>query len=58
MMTLADVTLNIWPMLLTWLVSIVVFFVVGYYFVKFLVVKLTPLVIKIKHQEEKKYVDE
>lgn len=57
-MTLADVTLNIWPMLLTWLVNIVVFFVVGYYFVKFLVVKLTPLVIKIKHQEEKKYIDE
>lgn len=57
MMTLAEVTLNIWPMLVTSLVNIVVFFVVGYYFVSFLVVKLTPLVIKIKYQEEKQYVD-
>jgi hypothetical protein len=31
-----------------------IFFVIAYYFAKFLVIKLTPLVLKIKREEEAK----
>ena len=50
-MILAEVAYNIWPVLLTQLVGIIVFFVIAYYFAKFLVIKLTPLVLKIKREE-------
>ncbi len=53
-MILAEVTYNIWPVLLAQLVGIIVFFVIAYYFAKFLVIKLTPLVLKIKREEEAK----
>lgn len=54
-MTLAKVTLNIWSMLVTWLVNIVVFFVVGYYFVKFFGGEVDTA--GDQDQEEKQYVD-
>lgn len=53
-MILAEVTYNIWPVLLAQLVGIIVFFVIAYYFAKFLVIKLTPLVLKIKREEKAK----
>lgn len=53
-MILAEVTYNIWPVLLAQLVGIIAFFVIAYYFAKFLVIKLTPLVLKIKCEEEAK----
>lgn len=53
-MILAEVTYNIWPVLLAQLVGIIFFFVIAYYFAKFLVIKLTPLVLKIKREEEAK----
>lgn len=53
-MILAEVAYNIWPVLLTQLVGIIVFFVIAYYFAKFLVIKLTTLVLKIKREEEAK----
>lgn len=53
-MILSEVTYNIWPVLLAQLVGIIVFFVIAYYFAKFLVIKLTPLVLKIKREEETK----
>lgn len=53
-MILAEVAYNIWPVLLARLVGIIVFFVIAYYFAKFLVIKLTPLVLKIKREEEAK----
>lgn len=53
-MILAEVAYNIWPVLLTQLVGIIIFFVIAYYFAKFLVIKLTPLVLKIKREEEAK----
>ncbi|MFV4960715.1 hypothetical protein VST03_04800 [Lactobacillus delbrueckii subsp. allosunkii] len=53
-MILAEVAYNIWPVLLAQLVGIIVFFVIAYYFAKFLVIKLTPLVLKIKREEEAK----
>ena len=53
-MILAEVAYNIWPVLLTQLVGIIVIFVIAYYFAKFLVIKLTPLVLKIKREEEAK----
>ena len=53
-MILAEVAYNIWPVLLAQLVGIIIFFVIAYYFTKFLVIKLTPLVLKIKREEEAK----
>lgn len=53
-MILAEVAYNIWPVLLAQLVCIIIFFVIAYYFAKFLVIKLTPLVLKIKREEEEK----
>ena len=53
-MILAEVAYNIQPVLLAQLVGIIVFFVIAYYFAKFLVIKLTPLVLKIKREEEAK----
>lgn len=53
-MILAEVAYNIWPVLLAQLVGIIIFFVIAYYFAKFLVIKLTPLVLKIKREEEAK----
>lgn len=53
-MILAEVAYNIWPVLLAQPVGIIIFFVIAYYFAKFLVVKLTPLVLKIKREEEAK----
>lgn len=56
-MILAEVAYNIWPVLLAQLVGIIIFFVIAYYFAKFLVIKLTPLVLKIKREEEAKQDD-
>jgi uncharacterized membrane protein len=53
-MILTEVAYNIWPVLLAQLVGIIIFFVIAYYFAKFLVIKLTPLVLKIKREEEDK----
>lgn len=53
-MILAEVAYNIWPALLAQLVGIIAFFMIAYYFAKFLVIKLTPLVLKIKREEEAK----
>ena len=42
-MILAEVAYNIWPVLLAQLVGIIFFFVIAYYFAKFLVLNLLRL---------------